>query len=143
MADLFHDFPINAPAARVFQAISSPEGLATWWTLRSAGEVKEGGTIELWFGPEYDWRGVVRRFVLNSEFELEIVCTDKDWNGTKVGFRLEESNGTTSVSFYHKDWPKANGHFRRSNYCWAMYLRILRISLERGDSVGYEYRLDV
>jgi hypothetical protein len=33
--------------------------------------------------------------------------------------------------------------FRRSSYCWAMYLRILRRYLEHGETVPYERRLDV
>ena len=34
-------------------------------------------------------------------------------------------------------------HYRISNCCWAMYLRILRRYLEYGETVSYEDRLDV
>ena len=30
------------------------------------------------------------------------------------------------VRFHHCGWLTANEHFRISNHCWAMYLRILR-----------------
>jgi hypothetical protein len=46
------------------------------------------------------------------------------------------------VYFYHLCWPEANEHWRVSNYCWAMYLRILKRYLESGESVAYEKRLD-
>jgi uncharacterized protein YndB with AHSA1/START domain len=143
MPDIFHDFPIHAPAERVFQAVSTPVGLDRWWTKRSAGEPKEGATFALWFGPAYDWRARVSRCVASSEFELEIVSADKDWIGTRVGFHLEEKDGTTSVRFHHKGWPDANEHWRISCYCWAMYLRILRRYLEHGEDVPYEKRLEV
>lgn len=143
MADIYHDFPVNAPTAQVFQAISSPRGLDAWWTKRSAGEPREGAIYELWFGPDYDWRAKVTRCSPDSDFELEIVRADKDWNGTRVGFHVEDRKGSTSVHFYHRNWLEVNEHYRISCYCWAMYLRILRRLLEHGESVPYEDRLDV
>lgn len=38
MPDIFHDFWIKAPSARVFDAISTPQGLDQWWTKKSKGE---------------------------------------------------------------------------------------------------------
>ncbi|MEX2088511.1 MAG: SRPBCC domain-containing protein, partial [Bacteroidota bacterium] len=91
----------------------------------------------------YDWRGRVTKSIPNSDFELEISQADKDWIGTRVGFHLEESNGSTTVRFHHRGWPEINEHFRISCFCWAMYLRILRRYLEHGETVPYEKRLDV
>lgn len=143
MADIFHDFPIKAPLDRVFHAVSRPEGLDTWWTKRSAGTPREGAEYELGFGPEYDWRAKVTRYAPESEFEIEMVRADGDWLGTRVGFRLEPRDGLTWVRFHHTGWPSVNEHYRISCNCWAMYLRILRRSLEYGESVPYEARLDV
>jgi len=143
MPDIFHDFPIKAPIDRVFRAVSTPEGLDTWWTKRSAGTAQEGTEYELWFAPEYDWRAKVTRCVPDSEFEVEMTTADSDWTGSKVGFRLEPRDTFTWVRFHHTGWPTPNEHYRISNNCWAMYLRILRRSLEHGESVPYEDRLDV
>jgi uncharacterized protein YndB with AHSA1/START domain len=142
MTDIFHDFPIKASRDRVFHAMSTPQGLDTWWTKRSAGEPREGAQYELWFGPEYDWRAKVTRFVPDTDFELEIVEADSDWLGTRVGFHLESRAGGTWVQFYHKGWPSVNEHYRVSCNCWAMYLRVLRRFLEHGESVPYEDRLE-
>jgi uncharacterized protein YndB with AHSA1/START domain len=143
MADILHDFPIRAARDRVFDAVSAPRGLDTWWTKRSAGSPKLGAEYELWFGPEYDWRAKVTRCEPGSEFELEIVRADPDWIGTRVGFRLEPRGDVTWLRFRHTDWPSAGEHYRVSSYCWAMYLRVLRRSLEHGESVPYESRLEV
>jgi uncharacterized protein YndB with AHSA1/START domain len=142
MADIVHDFPIKAPVDRVFRAVSTPDGLDTWWTKRSAGSPQEGAEYELWFGPEYDWRAKVTRCVPDSEFEVEMTRADSDWSGTRVGLRLEPRGAGTWVQFYHSGWPSPNAHYRISCNCWAMYLRILRRSLEHGESVPYENRLD-
>jgi uncharacterized protein YndB with AHSA1/START domain len=140
--DILHDFSINTSPDRVFEAVSTPEGLDRWWTKRSAGTATPGAEFELWFGPEYDWRARVTGFVPNAEFELEITRADADWTGTRVGFRLHGGRGTTQVRFSHTGWASANEHFRVSSYCWAMYLRVLRRYLEHGEVVPYERRND-
>lgn len=143
MADIIHYFPIKAPSQKVFQTISTPAGLDAWWTKRSSGEAKSGSEYELWFGPKYDWRAVVSRLKPNSEFELEMTRAHEDWQGTRVGFHLQEKDGLTHVRFHHMGWPKANEHYYTSCYCWAMYLRLLKRNVEHGEFVPYEDRLEV
>lgn len=140
MADIFHDFPINASIDRVYQAISTPDGLNCWWTKRSKGKPAVGEEYELWFGPQDDWRAKATRCEPDSEFELEILCEGNDFNHTRVGFQLEAKGDSTWVRFHHTGWSSANEHYRISSYCWAMYLRILRRYLEHGESVPYENR---
>jgi uncharacterized protein YndB with AHSA1/START domain len=142
MPDILHDLPIKASLDRVFQAVSTPQGLDCWWTKRSGGKPTAGAEYELWFGPQYDWRARVTRCVPNSEFELQMVRADDDWIGTRVGFRMHDREGVTWVGFYHTGWPSANEHYRVSCNCWATYLGILRRYLEHGESVPYERRLD-
>jgi uncharacterized protein YndB with AHSA1/START domain len=143
MPDIFHDLTIKAPPARVFQAVSTPAGLDQWWTKRSAGAPSVGAAYELWFGPEFDWRARVTKASAPEAFELELVGAAQDWQGTRVGFRLEGGEAATHLRFYHVGWPKLNEHYRVSCYCWAMYLRVLKRHLEHGESVPYEKRLDV
>ena len=37
MADIMHRIGIKAPAARVYEAISSAQGVAGWWTRDTTG----------------------------------------------------------------------------------------------------------
>jgi len=143
MPDILHHFPIRASRERVFQAISTPRGLDSWWTKTSAGEPVEGSEYQLGFGPGYDWRAKVTRSVPDSEFELQLTSAVPDWQDTRVGFALTEKDSVTDVSFHHLGWPEGNEHYRISCYCWAMYLRVLRRHLEFGETVDYEQRLDV
>jgi uncharacterized protein YndB with AHSA1/START domain len=143
MADIFHEFPIKAPIGKVFEAIANPSGLDNWWTKRASGKPELGAVYELWFGPDYDWRAVVSDCVLNSRFGLEMSQADEDWMGTRVEFILDEQDGVTLVKFSHTGWPSANEHHRISNFCWAMYLRLLKRYVEHGEVVAYEDRLEV
>ena len=143
MADILQDFPIRVLPAAVFDAVSSPAGLDRWWTLRSSGQPGVGNEYELDFGPDYLWRAVVTRSVPDETFELRMTEADADWKGTLVGFAFAPSGSGTQVRFYHRGWPDANAHYRTSCHCWALYLRILRRSLEYGEHVPYADRLNV
>jgi uncharacterized protein YndB with AHSA1/START domain len=142
MANLFHNFPIKAPAREVFLAVSSPSGLDAWWTKSSSGVAELGAGYELFFGPGYDWRARVSRCTPNAVFELELILAEDDWTGTRIAFDLEERDGATQVSFAHLGWPESNEHFRVSSFCWAMYLRLLKRFVEHGEVVPYKARLD-
>ncbi|HSL23507.1 MAG TPA: hypothetical protein VK886_18400 [Vicinamibacterales bacterium] len=69
--------------------------------------------------------------------------SDDDWIHTRVGLHLDTRADGTWVRFSHTGWRAANEHDRVSCNCWALYLRVLRRSLEHGESVPYEDRLDV
>ena len=104
---------------------------------------EKGNIYELNFGPEYQWKARVSVCKSPGHFELHMTEADKDWLDTKVGLRIQNKDNRTLVEFYHTGWPAENDHWRISNYCWAMYLRVLRRYLEHGETVAYEDRLDV
>lgn len=143
MADLFHYFPINASIEKVFETISTPDGLDKWWTKTSNGKAAMGETFHFHFEPDYHWTAVVSKCIPDTAFEWTIQTSDEDWEGSKVGFRLTGKHNTTDVQFYHTGWKEENEHFRISNFCWAMYLRILKRYLEFGEFVPYADRLNV
>ncbi len=143
MPDIFHTLPINAPIAKVFEAISTPAGLNAWWTKTSSGEPVEGTEYILFFSEGYNWRAVVTKVLGNDFFELQIFDADADWLNTIISFTLIAFDKGTQLEFAHIGWPENNEHFRISSFCWAMYLRILKRWLEFGEQVAYEERLNV
>jgi len=142
MPDIVQDFPIKAPAARVFEAISVPRELDQWWTKTCTGQPNLGAKYELGFGPAYQWRAAVTKCERPGVFELTLKHADPDWNGTRLGFELASVPSGTQLRFYHRGWPVENEHYRVSCHCWALYLRLLRRYVEHGEFVPYEKRLD-
>jgi uncharacterized protein YndB with AHSA1/START domain len=142
MADIYQHFPIKGAARRVFEAVSTPAGLNSWWTESCSGEPELGSEYNFGFGPGYDWCAKVSKCIPDTEFELELIAADADWQGTRLGFLFDEDDGVTQVQFHHTGWPESNEHYRVSCYCWAMYLRLLRRYVEQGEVVPYETRLD-
>ena len=143
MAGIFHNFFINSSLNKVFETISTPNGLDTWWTKSSSGIAAIGETFHFHFESDYNWTAIVSKYFSNKEFEFTMQSSDKDWERTKVGFLLTYKNNCTEVCFYHTGWKEENEHFRISNFCWALYLRILKRYLEFSEFVPYKDRLYV
>ena len=143
MADIFHYFPIIATPEKIFESISTPKEIDRWWSKEAKGVPGLGEVYELFFGEDYHWAGVISKYSPFTGFELTMTRSDADWNGSKVGFRLIDKTTYTQVEFYHIGWPEANEHYRISNYCWAMYLRLLKKYIENNEFVHYEERLNV
>jgi len=143
VADILQDFPIQVPPHRVFEGVSQPALLDQWWTLKSSGQPVVGSVYELDFGPDYLWQAVVTVVEPGAAFELRLLKADRDWTNTIVGFDLTASGAGTAVRFRHVGWPEPNEHYRTSCHCWALYLRVLRRHLEKGDVVPYDMRLNI
>jgi uncharacterized protein YndB with AHSA1/START domain len=142
MADILHDLFIAAPPAEVFRAVSTPAGLDAWWTLDSVGEARPGAAWRFGFGPDCQWRGEVTAFQDGGRIAWRMTEADADWTGTTVALEVEPTAGGTRLRFAHAGWAEVNAHYRTSSYCWAMYLRVLRLVLEGGPPVAYGDRLD-
>lgn len=140
MYEILHDLHINAKPSEVYSMISKPRGLNKWWTLEAEGVPEEGSRYRFFFSDEYDWAGIVTKAEIEDYIEWRMVDCDEDWNDTLVGIELTPSDQGTQVLFYHKNWKKANHHFRRTSYCWATYLRLLKRYIEHDEFVPYHHR---
>jgi len=142
MPDIYHLFPVHAPVASVYDAVSTPAGLISWWAVTCSGVPVTDGVYEFGFGPEYQWKVRVTRCEKDAAIEWEFVTAMDDWMGTRVGFELRDAGEGTEVAFHHTGWAEATPHFRTSSFCWAMYLRLLKRFVEFGEVVTYEDRLE-
>lgn len=140
MADILHQFNVNAPPQKVFDAFCTSNGLINWWPQRSSGQPKMGQEYTFYFGPEYDWRGEVTNIIPGKELTWKMTQASDNWKATRVGFKLLSGKDGTQVSFFHKGWKEANEHYRISNFCWAILLWGLKQYVEKGVVVPFEER---
>ena len=138
--DIYHDLIINASAKEVFDAISLPQHLNNWWTLKCSGSPAPAAEYNLYFAPEYDWYGKVTTCDPNRSFHIKMIKSSPDWDPTSFGFDLKKAGQGVRLQFWHKDWLHCNEEFRNSSFCWAMLLNGLKIYLENGVIVPFEKR---
>lgn len=76
MATIRHQVFINAPVAKVYEAISTPEGISTWWDKQTPIQTDRGLVLKHNPGPEH---GVVQlrvvELVPNKRVEWECIST--------------------------------------------------------------------
>ncbi|MCX7620274.1 MAG: SRPBCC domain-containing protein [Acidimicrobiales bacterium] len=136
MHDIVHELTIAAPPDAVFDAVTTRDGLASWWTTDCQAEPAEGS--EATFG--FDGRSVVIRMRIDALEPPELVhwlCIDgpDEWVGTSVAFRIEPAHdtpGSSVVRLWHGGWEYEDGLLPRCSFQWAMYLESLRRYLETG-----------
>jgi uncharacterized protein YndB with AHSA1/START domain len=140
MEKIFHNFGIKAPMTKVYEALTTLQGLKGWWTVDTTGDPKIGG--ELRFGFSTDMFN--RMQVTGSEKDKTVTwkCIDgpEDWIGTTVSFNLfVDQNKNTGVKFVHDGWKEINDFYGACNYHWGLYMKSLKTLCETGKGMPHNY----
>jgi uncharacterized protein YndB with AHSA1/START domain len=127
-----HLFHIAAPRAKVYEAITTIQGLSGWWTRQTAGDGKAGGVLEFRFGPQYLNTMKVKELKPNESVTWECTGDAEEWIGTVFTFRLDENEGKTRVRFEQANWKNNSDFYAACNFSWGRYLVSLRNLCEKG-----------
>jgi uncharacterized protein YndB with AHSA1/START domain/DNA-binding transcriptional ArsR family regulator len=94
---------IAAPRDRVFEALTTLDGLAGWWTPAVTGSAEEGGEITFGFGEERIVMRVDRAVGPESVAWTCLVHTKfAEWEDTTLRFELSQHAGdSTRLEFRH------------------------------------------
>ncbi len=137
MPGIIHRIGIKSPATRVYEALTSLEGLAQWWTEEVRGDDRIGGKIEFYFRSETgELKGkiVMQVQALDAPREVRWRCVEgpAEWIGTDIGFQLSEQDNQTIVLFGHRNWREAVEFMSHCSMKWATFLLSLRDYVETG-----------
>lgn len=127
MPNILHRVGIAAEPVRVFEALTTVEGIRGWWISETSGEATEGGQFR--FG-----RSCLD--VIHADPSLvtwRYSGPAEDWVGTEIKFRLEWRDGQTFVLFSHEGWREPNEFMHHCSTKWATFLLSLKDLVERGE----------
>ncbi len=140
MATLYHQVWINAPAAKLYEVISTEKGVSGWWDKPQAIESENGPVWEFRPGAQ---RGVLRMKVLErvqgKRVEWECISTHPKnspasaWTGIHIIFEITERGNVAILYFRHAGWDENSAYFEFCNYHWAWH----RKSLNNGVNHSY------
>jgi uncharacterized protein YndB with AHSA1/START domain len=132
MVDILHRVGATTPPDKVFDALTTLDGLAAWWTTDTTGDAAPGGTIKFRFGEAggFDMKVVDQR--LNERLEWEVTDGPEEWIGTHVSFDLKQQDGYTIVLFKHAGWREPVEFMAHCSTRWATYLLSLKQLAETG-----------
>ena len=131
MPDIRHRVGIAAPKRRVYEMVSTKEGLAEFWTTVE-GDSVVGGKLSVFFGgPEPVVVMEVTELSPDDRVQWRCVEGVPEWVGTTITFDLKEDGGETVVLFTHADYPETE-FMHHSSTKWATFMIGLRSGLEGG-----------
>ena len=131
MPDIMHSLKIRTTPARVFPAISTAEGIQSWWTQDASLDPTVGGSGEFGF---YGRRFVVKVIVerLDPQSHMTWRVTNAAWPGDVVEFALKPEGSETRLGFFHRGFAQADERYASATTRWGAYLLSLKQCLETG-----------
>ena len=137
MVDIIHRVGIRAPVSKVYAALSTIEGVASWWTRDTTGVSKSGGHIDVRFlSPSGKEIGSMTMEVMELDPSKRVHWHFKsgpaEWVGTDVIFNLSQDGDYTIVLFGHKNWREAGEFTSHCSMKWATFLLSLKDLVETG-----------
>jgi len=108
-ASIVHRIGVKAPISKVYEALATVEGIASWWNRDANGESRVGGRIYVRFhsidGAEIGSMSIqvvalepMRRVVWRFDSGPD------EWIGSEVAFSLKQEGEYTIVLFSHSHW---------------------------------------
>ncbi len=139
MASIKHLFHINASKEKVYEALTTINGLSNWWTKQTTGDINVGGIIQFRFG-EFGNDMKVITLKPNETVTWECVDGAPDWIGTTFTFQLDTNDGKTRVRFEQAGWKEANDFYAGCSFSWGRYMESLRQLCQtgKGEAFGSE-----
>ncbi|MCG7856988.1 SRPBCC domain-containing protein [Flavihumibacter sediminis] len=137
MADIIHRVGIKAPLQGVYQALSTVEGIAGWWTKDTSGISQVGETIVVRFvSPEGTELGsmnmVVKALDPGKKVHWNFTAGPEEWIGTDVIFDLHEEGDYTIVLFAHRNWKEEVEFMAHCSMKWGVFMLSLKELVETG-----------
>ena len=127
MPNILHRVGIAAEPDRVFEALTTVEGIKNWWSSETHGDAFEGGAFQFRKN---------RLEVIHAEPSSVVWRYSgpaEDWVGTEIHFRLEWRDGQTFVLFSHEGWREPNEFMHHCSTKWATFLLSLKGLVENGE----------
>lgn len=132
MADIVHRVGIRASADKTFNALTTLDGLASWWTRETRGNAAPGGVIHFQFGDKgfFDMR--VMSCDAGSSLVWQVQDGPPEWVGTTVHWSLKPEGDMVVVLFRHQGWREVGEFMHHCSTKWAVFLMSLKSLLEDG-----------
>ena len=133
MVDILHRVGVESPSPEmVYDALTTVEGLAGWWTDDTKGSAEVGGVLEFRFPAG----GFDMEVLEHRPFERvawKVVEGPEEWVGTTIDWHLRQDGEDVIVLFKHQGWKEPVEFMHHCSTKWATYLMSLKSLVETGD----------
>jgi uncharacterized protein YndB with AHSA1/START domain len=131
MTALSHQIRISAPRDRVYEAISTRDGLAGWYTADLEGAVGGGKEALLKFAGHEPFRWRFTELSPGSRFRWECTQGPGAAAGTTATFSVSQTtDGRTQVDLDHDGFGESDPALATCNTLWGILLGHLKAYAE-------------
>src|SRR5712692_7662766 len=136
---LMHSVTIDADPSKIYEAISTGKGLASFWTKDSFAEPKVGSIARFGFG-----RPTLAPTVDDLQPRKLVRWSSPGgfpgWENTTITWEIAPAKeGGQEVRFNHAGWPASvpPAELASVNYTWGRVVGRLKKHVETGESVPF------
>ncbi len=133
MPEILHQLKINAPVRRVYEALSTQDGVSRWWTRDTLMKSEVGSIAKFGFNKRavvFEMR--IDRLDHDRRVKWSCIGGHPEWESTEIIFEMRLDPAGTLLRFGHMKWKSADGILPLCSYDWARYLTSLKSYLETG-----------
>lgn len=127
MPEITHDIPIKASCSTVYKALTTAQGLRSWFTAQAQGSGELGTEWELKFTdqPLFDWQ--ITSMKDNDNVTWKCLRGPGHSAGTEVEFNLKtKSDHQCILTIIHRGWKKDDPKFERCIEIWRTLMDYLQ-----------------
>lgn len=140
MANIEHLQTVNVPASKVYETLTTAEGLSEIWTNELIVNNQIGFINEFRFGSNDITKMRIEELITNKKVVWQCIDSNPEWLGTTISFDVVEKNGKSFITLRHSNWKEVTPFYRSCNYNWAIFLYSLKSYCEDGDGIPYHKR---
>lgn len=123
--DIVHETIIRTTQDKVYQALTEPAGIASWFAEDTQAEPRIGSVAEFRFD-----HGAIRVEITALDPEHKIVWKVLQglpgWEGNtgEITWALKPNpyGAGTMINFSHSDWPTMDGPYPSTNFKWGWFI---------------------
>ncbi len=143
MVDILQRVGIRSTSTdRVYEALTTIDGLAGWWTTDTQGDGAEGGTLQFRFASGgFDMKVLETRPA--EHVRWQVIDGPEEWIGTEVSFELSQAEDFTIILFKHEGWKEPVEFMYHCTTKWAVFLLSLKSLLETGTGSSHPHDVEI
>ena len=135
MVDILHRVGVLTPGPeRVYEALTTIDGLAGWWTVDTKGSGDQVGDLLLFrFPPVGGFDMEVVELQPSERVAWRVVDGPDEWVGTTIEWDLSQAGDHTVVLFTHRGWAEPVEFMHHCSTKWGSFLMSLKSFVETGE----------
>ena len=137
MKSICHRLLIKVAPEKVYEALTTQDGLNGWWSPETTATPEVGSIATFNFAPYMLKEMRIEELQPNTKVKWLCIKSYEDWIGTTITFELEPHEKGTTLFFRHDGWAAYTAGFASCSYDWALFLRSLRFLCETGTGFPY------